>query len=356
MTDTPITEKTDILSRTKEEISALLSGWGEPRYRAGQIFSWLHRGASFDEMSNLPAKLRQRLAAECAILTPVIDRKLVSAKDGTVKYLFTLHDGQRIESVFMRYHHGNTVCISSQAGCRMGCRFCASTVNGLSRGLLPSELLGQVLAVRRDTGERVSGIVLMGIGEPLDNYENVLRFLRLVGDPEGLNIGYRHISLSTCGIVPKIRALAEEDLPITLSISLHASSDAVRSAIMPVNRKYNIDALLSACKDYFAKTKRRISFEYTLIGGKNDREADALALASLLRSRLDNMPLHVNLIPVNAVKESGFHAPSAAEAQRFADLLTKQGITATVRRKLGSDIDASCGQLRLSAAARDQSV
>ena len=356
MTDTPITEKIDILSRTKEEISALLSAWGEPRYRAGQIFSWLHRGASFDEMSNLPAKLRQRLNDECVILTPAIDRKLVSAKDGTVKYLFALHDGQRIESVFMRYHHGNTVCISSQAGCRMGCRFCASTVNGLSRGLLPSELLGQVLAVRRDTGERISGIVLMGIGEPLDNYENVLRFLRLVGDPEGLNIGYRHISLSTCGIVPKIRALAEEDLPITLSISLHAASDAVRSAVMPVNRKYNIDALLSACKDYFAKTKRRISFEYTLIGGKNDREADALALASLLHSRLGDMPLHVNLIPVNAVKESGFHAPTIKEAGHFAELLTKHGVTATVRRKLGSDIDASCGQLRLSAAARDQSV
>ena len=254
----------------------------------------------------------------------------------------------------MRYKHGNTLCISSQVGCRMGCRFCASTIGGRVRDLLPSELLGQVIAAERDSGERVSNIVMMGIGEPLDNYDNVIRFLRLVNDKNSLNIGYRHISLSTCGVVPGIRRLAEEAMPITLSISLHASDNETRSALMPVNNKWPIEELLAACVDYYKATRRRISFEYTLIAGKNDTEEGARALASLLKNafRGTDAPLHVNLIRVNAVEETGMRAGSIEGANRFAEVLNSLGVVATVRRRLGSDVNAACGQLRRSAGGK----
>ena len=302
--------KTDLLSLELHELEAFMTDLGEPRYRAKQLFSAMHKGLSLDEITNISKATKETLSS-CAFYTfPTIERKLVSALDGTVKYLFRLADGNCVESVIMRYEHGITICISSQVGCRMGCRFCASTIDGKVRDLVPSELLGQIIAASRDLGERISNIVMMGIGEPLDNYDNVLKFLRLVGHSDGLNIGYRHISLSTCGIVPKIRALAEEALPITLSISLHAADDDTRSSIMPVNKKWSVDELLDACRDYYKKTGRRISFEYTLIAGKNDSPEAAKRLASVLNGKLrsgrDSMPIHVNLIPVNEVKERDF--------------------------------------------------
>jgi 23S rRNA (adenine2503-C2)-methyltransferase len=321
---------------------------GEPRFRAKQVFSWLSSGTPIAEMTNLSKALREKLSSLCVDTLPKVEKKLVSQIDGTVKYLFALHDGECVESVLMRYKHGNTLCISSQVGCRMGCRFCASTIGGRVRDLMPSELLGQVIAAERDSGERISNIVMMGIGEPLDNYDNVIRFLQLVNDKEGLNIGYRHISLSTCGVVPGIRRLAEEALPITLSISLHASDDETRSALMPVNKKWPIAELLSACVDYYKKTRRRISFEYTLIAGKNDTEEGARALAALLKNafRGTDAPLHVNLIRVNAVEETGMRQGSVEGANRFAEILNSLGVVATVRRRLGSDVNAACGQLR----------
>ena len=270
-----------------------------------------------------------------------------------MKYLFGLADGNCVESVVMKYEHGNTICISSQVGCRMGCKFCASTIGGRVRNLTPGELLGQVISAQKDIGERISNIVMMGIGEPLDNYDNVIRFLKLVNREEGINIGYRHISLSTCGLVDKIERLAEENLPITLSISLHAPDDETRSAIMPVNNRWGVDALLDTCKAYYAKTGRRISFEYTLIAGKNDSPANAQKLSRVLnaklRSRTEAMPIHVNLIPVNEVSETGFTHSGKEAVAAFAKILEKNGIRATVRRKLGSDINASCGQLRRAA-------
>ena len=332
----------DIKSMTREELSAEFAALGEPAFRAKQVFSWLHRGAGFDGMTNLPKTLRSRLAAEYALHRPEIARKQVSAKDGTVKYLWRLRDGHCVESVLMRYHHGNTVCISSEVGCAMGCAFCASTRGGLVRRLLPSEMLDQVLYTQLDSGLPVSNIVLMGIGEPLDNYDNVRRFLTLVNDPEGMNIGMRHISLSTCGLVPGIDRLAEEDLQLTLSISLHAPDDAVRSQIMPVNRRYDIDALLTACRRYFEKTGRRISFEYAMIDGLNDTPE----MASLLIRRLRGLPAHVNLIPLNRIEESPLQPSTRQAVAAFQKALEDAGITATVRRTLGSDIDASCGQLR----------
>ena len=278
--------KTDLLSLELHELEAFMTDLGEPRYRAKQLFSAMHKGLSLDEITNISKATKETLSS-CAFYTfPTIERKLVSALDGTVKYLFRLADGNCVESVIMRYEHGITICISSQVGCRMGCRFCASTIDGKVRDLVPSELLGQIIAASRDLGERISNIVMMGIGEPLDNYDNVLKFLRLVGHSDGLNIGYRHISLSTCGIVPKIRALAEEALPITLSISLHAADDDTRSSIMPVNKKWSVDELLDACRDYYKKTGRRISFEYTLIAGKNDSPEAAKRLASVLNGKL----------------------------------------------------------------------
>ena len=329
----------------KDELTAYVVSLGEPKFRATQIWGWLLKGADFSEMKNLPAALKTKLAENAFVASAKIAKKFVS-KDGTVKYLYELHDGERIESVFMRYKHGNTICISTEAGCPMGCAFCASTLKGLSRRLLPSEMLSQILSTQKDTGERVDGIVLMGIGEPLDNYDNVIKFLRLVGSPDGLNIGYRHISLSTCGLVDRMDKLAKENLPITLSISLHAADDQTRSSLMPVNNRWNIEQLLKACRSYFDQTGRRISFEYTLVRGKNDSVADANKLADVLYRYCSGMPLHVNLIPVNNVEERGFLPSEKSGIEAFASTLEGRKITATVRRKLGSDIDASCGQLR----------
>ena len=346
----------DLLSLLPGELEALLLAVGEPKYRAGQMFPQLHRGVSPDEMTNVGKKTRAALATMAEYHLPGVRRKLVSALDGTVKYLFELRDGHCVESVVMRYNHGNTICISSQVGCRMGCRFCASTIGGKVRDLLPGELLGQVIAAQKDLGERISNIVMMGIGEPLDNYDNVVQFLRLVAHPDGLNIGYRHISLSTCGVVPGILRLADEEFPITLSISLHAPDDETRSSIMPVNRRWGVDELLSACKAYYDRTGRRLSFEYTLIAGKNDSPDRAVALADVLnrhlRSRTSTMPIHVNLIPVNEVEETGFSRSPDAAVAAFARTLEHHGIRATVRRKLGSDINASCGQLRREEGTR----
>ena len=334
---------TDIKSMTRDELGAAFAAMGQPRFRAGQVFAWLHRGVrSFDEMTNLPKALREQLAAEYELTAPAVARKQVSAKDGTIKYLWRLGDGHCVESVLMRYHHGNTVCISSEVGCAMGCAFCASTRGGLVRRLRPSEMLDQVLFTQLDSGAPISNIVLMGIGEPLDNYDNVLRFLALVNDPEGMNIGMRHISLSTCGLVPGIDRLAGEDLQLTLSVSLHAPDDEVRSRLMPVNRRYPIGELLAACRRYFETTGRRISFEYAMIDGLNDTPE----MANTLIRRLRGLPAHVNLIPLNRIEESPLQ-PSARQAvAAFQKALTDAGITATVRRTLGSDIDASCGQLR----------
>ena len=343
---------TDILSMTLPEIEAFLTQLGQPRFRGTQVFTWLHRGTPFSQMSNLPATLRTALEETCEWRIPEVEYKQVSATDGTVKYLFRLLDGNCIESVFMRYKHGNTLCISSQVGCRMGCKFCASTLGGKVRDLTPSEMLGQIIATQLDTGERVDNVVMMGIGEPLDNFDNVIRFLHLVNSPDGLGIGYRHISLSTCGLVDGIRRLAQEDLPITLSISLHAADDDTRSAIMPVNKKYPVATLLSSVADYYATTGRRVSFEYTLLAGKNDSVAHARHLAEVLNGALrgrdygKSAPIHVNLIRVNEVAETEFHHGTKESALRFAKELERFGITATLRRRLGADIDAACGQLR----------
>ena len=337
----------NFLDLTLEEGKAYLRELGQPAYRAGQIKQWINRGANWDEMSNLPASLRILLADNATLSYPRIEQKLVSAVDGTVKYLFALPDGHLIESVVMHYHHGSTICISTQVGCRMGCRFCASTLGGRIRDLSAGEMLGQILVASRDLGLRISGVVMMGIGEPLDNYDNVIRFLTLVGEEEGLNIGYRHISLSTCGLVPRIYDLAAERFPITLSISLHACDNETRSAIMPINGAYPIEVLLAACRDYFKTTSRRISFEYTLIAGKNDSPAQANRLADLLFAHLGrDMPFHVNLIPLNPVKERSLDTSSRRAVERFTHILTERGVNATVRRTLGPDINASCGQLR----------
>ncbi|MBO5010236.1 MAG: 23S rRNA (adenine(2503)-C(2))-methyltransferase RlmN [Clostridia bacterium] len=346
-----MTEKIDLYSMLPEELEEYFVSLGEPKFRAKQTFPRLAKGEGVEGLTNLSKALRARLVSETVDTLPKVEEKLVSKIDGTVKYLFKLHDGACIESVLMKYKHGNTLCISSQVGCYMGCKFCASTIGGKVRDLYPSELLGQVVAAQIDSGERVSNIVMMGIGEPLDNFDNVIKFLRLVNHPDGLNIGYRHISLSTCGVVPGIYRLAEVDIPITLSISLHASNDEKRTEIMPVNKKWKIAELLSACVDYYKVTGRRISFEYTLISGKNDSEADAKELATLLKNafRGTGAPIHVNLIRVNEVKETGFKKGSTESANNFAKVLEGLGVVATVRRRLGADVNAACGQLRRSA-------
>ncbi len=351
-----MTEKIDIASMTKDELCLWFKSIGEPKFRAEQVFSWISRGASIDEMTNLSKDLRQKLSNICLDTLPKTEMKLVSKLDGTVKYLFKLYDGAVIESVLMRYKHGNTLCISSQVGCRMGCKFCASTIGGKVRDLLPSELLGQVIAAEKDSGERISNIVMMGIGEPMDNYQNVIKFLELVNLDGGLNIGYRHISLSTCGVVPGILALAKEQYPITLSISLHAANDEKRSQIMPVNNKWKISELLSACVTYYKSTGRRISFEYTLIAGKNDSESDSEELGRLLKNAFfgTGAPIHVNLIRVNEVKETGFKRGSENSVKAFAARLEKMGIAATVRRRLGADVNAACGQLRRSSINKNE--
>ena len=326
-----------------DELTEYLLSIGEKKFRAEQIFSWLHRGAeSYDEMTNLSKATREKLEKETYVSTLKIREKYVSKLDGTIKYLFELPDGNCIESVIMRYHHGITICISSQVGCRMGCRFCASTIGGLYRSLTAGEILNQVIFAQKDIGERISNIVIMGIGEPLDNYDNIIKFLHNVNHEKGLNIGYRHITLSTCGVVPMIYDLAEENLPITLTISLHAPNDAIRDTIMPVNHKYKIAELIEACKEYYEKTGRRISFEYSLIHGVNDSEENATELARLIKG----MGAHVNLIPVNKVEERKYEKGSKAEINAFREKLEKMGVNATIRRELGSDISASCGQLR----------
>ena len=332
---------TDIKSMMPEELAAYFKELGQPPFRAGQAFRWLHQGVeSFDEMTNLPKSLRETLKENCVLTVPVVERKQVSKEDGTVKYLWRLFDGNCIETVLMRYRHGNTVCVSSQVGCNMGCVFCASTLGGKVRDLTSSEILDQVIFTQKECGESISNIVMMGIGEPLDNFDNVLRFLTLVNLSDGLNIGMRHISLSTCGLIKKIDKLAPLGLQLTLSVSLHAPDDETRSRLMPVNRGVGVDALMETCRRYFETTGRRISYEYAMIDGVNDSDEQADRLARLLRGQ----PGHVNLIPLNDVAESTLR-PSR-RVRQFQQRLEGHGVTATVRRKLGSDIDASCGQLR----------
>ena len=335
--------KPEIKNLTLAELEQTMLDLGEPKFRGKQVYSWLHRAApDFAAMTNLPRSLREKLADRFLLTCPTVVRKQESALDGTVKYLWRLYDGNCVETVLMRYHHGNTVCISSEVGCPMGCAFCASTIGGLVRRLSAGEILDEVLFTQADSSQEISNIVLMGIGEPLDNYDNVTRFLELVNSPEGANIGMRHISLSTCGVVPKIRALAESELQLTLSVSLHAPDDETRNRIMPVNRTWNVEALLSACRDYFKATGRRISFEYAMIRGVNDSPE----AAGLLIRRLHGMAAHVNLIPLNHVDESPFEPSERQTVLRFQKQLEDSGIACTVRRTLGSDIDASCGQLR----------
>ncbi len=332
-----------IKSMTIPELGAVLKELGQPAFRAKQVYIWLHKGVrSYEEMTNLPKQLRQSLAQRYPIGAPEVVRKQESKLDGTIKYLWRLSDGNCVETVLMRYHYGNTVCISTEVGCRMGCAFCASTLGGLVRKLEPYEMLDQVLFTQVDSGLPIGHIVLMGIGEPLDNLENVLRFLELVNSPEGMNISMRHISLSTCGIVPKIDELAEKKLQLTLSVSLHAPSDEIRNTIMPVNKAYPTKELLDACRRYYDKTNRRISFEYAMIHGVNDTEE----AAKLLIRRLKGLPAHMNLIPLNHVEESPLKPSTKQAVAKFQKLLEEAGIPATVRRTLGGDIDASCGQLR----------
>ena len=339
-------EKKDIASYSFEELQEEMLAIGEKGFRSRQIYSWIHEKLvdDFEEMTNLPKTLRQKLEAAYEIRRVEMEKRQISKIDGTNKFLFCLKDGNMVESVLMKYKHGNSVCISSQVGCRMGCRFCASTLDGLERNLTPSEMLRQVYQIQKITGERVSNIVIMGTGEPLDNYDNVLKFLRLINDPNGQNMGQRHITLSTCGLVEKIYALAEENLQITLAVSLHAPNDEIRTQTMPVAKLYDMDRLLQACREYAEKTKRRITFEYALIHGVNDGDAHARELAGRLRDML----CHVNLIPVNDVKERNYIKSSAERVKRFASILSENGVETTVRRKLGSDIDAACGQLRRS--------
>ena len=334
----------DIKSMTLEELTAWLKDQGEPAFRARQVFKWLYRGVtSFEEMTDLSKALRQRLAETALLTPPQVARKQVSREDGTIKYLWRLPDGNCVESVLMRYQHGNTVCISCQVGCRMGCAFCASTIAGKVRDLTPAEMVDQVLFTQLDSGVPISNIVLMGIGEPLDNFDTVLRFLTLVNHPDGLNIGMRHISLSTCGLTQKIDKLAQHGLQLTLSVSLHAPDDETRSRIMPVNQGVGVERLMETCRRYFETTGRRISYEYAMIDGVNDADWQA----DLLAKRLKGAPAHVNLIPLNEVEESPLK-PSRRVAA-FQKRLEGHGVTVTVRRRLGGDIDASCGQLRRKA-------
>ncbi len=333
----------NLRSLTLAELADLLKTMGQPSFRAKQVYTWLHRGIrSFDEMTDLPKTLRTALAENYPLYAPQAVRRQESARDGTIKYLWRLSDGNCVETVLMRYHYGNTVCISTEVGCRMGCAFCASTLGGLVRRLEPAEMLDQVLFTQLDSGLPISHIVLMGIGEPLDNFDNVMKFLENVNSPLGLNISMRHISLSTCGLVPKIDALAEKKLQLTLSVSLHAPNNSVRDTIMPVNRAYPMEELIAACRRYYQATSRRISFEYAMIDGVNDTPAAARELLEKMRG----LPAHFNLIPLNRVEESPLKPSSRAAVAEFQRILERGGIPATVRRTLGGDIDASCGQLR----------
>ena len=330
-------------SMTLPELGQVFKTLGQPAFRAKQVYSWLHKGVrSYEEMTNLPKALRDTLAEQYPILPPQVVRKQESQRDGTIKYLWKLHDGNCVETVLMRYNYGNTVCISTEVGCPMGCAFCASTLGGLVRKLEPYEMLDQVLFTQVDSGLPVSHIVLMGIGEPLDNFENVMRFLELVNSPEGMNISMRHISLSTCGLVPKIDQLAEKKLQISLAISLHGTNNQIRNQIMPVNKAYPIEELVAACRRYYEKTSRRIHFEYAMIHNLNDSVQQAKELLTLLKG----LPAHINLIPLNHVEESPLKPSTKAAVAAFQKTLEEGGLTATVRRTLGGDIDASCGQLR----------
>ncbi len=337
-------ETADIKSMTLEEVSGMLEELGEKPYRARQLYQWMHQklARGFEEMKNLPLDLREKLGNRFSYTDLKLVRMQESAFDGTRKYLFELSDGNLVESVWMKYRHGNSVCVSSQVGCRMGCAFCASTIDGLERSLLPSEILDQIYAITRDTGERVSNVVVMGIGEPLDNYENLLLFIRLLTDENGLHISQRNVTVSTCGLVPEMKRLADEKLQITLALSLHAAFDEKRKKLMPVANRYAIEELMEACAYYFEKTGRRITFEYALVGGVNDAKEDAEALGGLCRK----LNCHVNLIPVNPIKERGFVQSDRAAILAFKNKLEKYGRNVTIRREMGRDIDGACGQLR----------
>lgn len=333
----------NLKSQTLPELAGIFKELGQPQFRAKQVYTWLHKGVrSYDEMTNLPKALRETLEERYPICPPEVVRRQESQRDGTIKYLWRLSDGNCVETVLMRYHYGNTVCISTEVGCRMGCAFCASTLGGLVRRLEPQEMLDQVLFTQVDSGLPISHIVLMGIGEPLDNFDNVMRFLELVNSPEGMNISMRHISLSTCGLVPKIDELAQKKLQLTLSISLHAPNNEIRNRIMPVNKAYPIEQLLDACRRYYQATSRRISFEYAMIRGVNDSPENARELLE----RMKGLPAHFNLIPLNHVEESPLQPSTRASVAAFQKILEDGGIPTTVRRTLGGDIDASCGQLR----------
>ncbi len=341
----------NLKSQTLPELTATLKELGQSAFRGKQVYTWLHKGVrSYEQMTNLPKALRDTLAEKYPICPPEVVRRQESKKDGTIKYLWRLSDGNCVETVLMRYHYGNTVCISTEVGCRMGCAFCASTIGGLVRRLEPYEMLDEVLFTQIDSGLPISHIVLMGIGEPLDNFDNVMRFLELVNSQEGLNISMRHISLSTCGLVPKIDELAEKKLQLSLAISLHGPNDEIRGKIMPVNKAYPIEELLAACRRYYDATGRRIHFEYAMIDGINDSEANA---RELLR-RLKGLGAHVNMIPLNHVEESPLKPSSREAVARFQKILESGGVTATVRRTLGGDIDASCGQLRRNYTKANQ--
>ncbi len=337
-------DKIDIKSLTLDELWTLLEEWGEKAFRAKQIYEWLHvrQVTSFEEMTNLSKKLRERLEESCALI--VLEKELVqiSKQDGTRKYLFVLPDGNMIESVLMKYKHGNSVCVSSQVGCRMGCRFCASTLDGLVRNLSASEILEQIYRIGADIGERISNVVVMGSGEPLDNYDNLVRFVKMLSDENGLNISQRNITVSTCGLVPRIYDLAEEDFQITLALSLHASSQEKRKELMPIANKYELSEVLEACRAYFGKTGRRITFEYSLVGGVNDTQEDVERLCALVKG----MNCHINLIPVNPIKERDYVQSGQREILNFKNNLEKNGINVTIRREMGRDIDGACGQLR----------
>ena len=335
--------KPNIVSLLPEELEKELAAMDEPKFRAAQVFQWLSRGMrDFAQMSNLPKALREKLAERFSLYAPKVLSKQVSRLDGTIKYLWELKDGNAVETVVMSYKHGNTVCVSSQVGCRQGCAFCASTIGGLVRDLDAGEILDEVLFSQLDSGKPISNIVLMGIGEPLDNFDNVLRFLRLVNHPDGMNIGMRHISLSTCGLIERFPELAAQELQLTLSVSLHAPDDETRSRLMPANRGRGVDALIAACREYYEQTGRRISFEYAMIDGVNDSPEQARLLAGHARA----VAAHVNLIPLNHVEERPFRPSTPEHMREFIRILEQQGVNVTVRRRLGGDVDASCGQLR----------
>ena len=337
-------DKKDLRSFSYDELENIILSLGEKKYRAGQVFDWIHKKQSdnFDEMKNVPGKLIEMLSEQYSIFTVKKVRMQESKEDGTRKYLFELYDGEYVESVFMRYQHGNSVCVSSQVGCRMGCSFCASTLDGLVRNLTSGEMLGQIYQIMKDTGERVSNVVIMGSGEPFDNYDSVLSFMRLLSDESGICISGRNITVSTCGLVDKIREFADEEMSATLAISLHASNDEKRKQIMPIANRYTIDEIIDSCRYFFEKTGRRLTFEYSLIAGVNDTEEDARELSGILKG----LNCHVNLIPVNPVKETGYRSPSREAALAFKNKLEKNRINVTIRRERGRDIDGACGQLR----------